>query len=170
MKHKKWVNILMVVVVSLIFLIFWLVGFNHIYAQALKFGANLFLSPWKDIYFEMDPTSKTPTFIVHSIIGGRTGSYDQEGKLILLPIIMILTWQVLLFFNLSTDKALRSTVENVVIFYLLQVIYLLLLTQYYNSAVVKYIYDLLRDSFYILALFLILKDAIRFRLIKIPGK
>jgi hypothetical protein len=50
-----------------------------------------------------------------------------------------------------------------------QVLFLILLTQFYNSDFVAFIYNLLIGNFYILALFLILKDSLRYRLIKMPG-
>ena len=111
-----------------------------------------------------------PTFIVETLVNGRKGSYPQKADLILLPFIMILTWQILLFFNLQRKQATRSAWENILIFYIVQVIYVLLLTDYYNSSVVKFIYDLLMDSFYIIALFLIVKDAFRFELIGLSSK
>ncbi len=168
MKQKKIVNILIVIAASALLLFLWFRGLNNVYANTLVFGSNIFLSPFQDIYLEIDPETDYPVFIVHSVIEGRTGHYPQEAKLILLPFIMILTWQILIFFNLDTKDAVRSALENLLIFYLLQVIFLILLTQYYNSGLIKFIYNLLSDSFYIFALFLILKDTVRFRLLKLP--
>ena len=110
-------------------------------------------------------TDNAPTFIVQTIIDGKKGSYPQKADLILLPFIMVLTWQILLFFNLPRKYAVRSALENIIVFYLIQVIYVLLLTSYYNSGTVKFLYDLLLDSFYIIALFLIVKDAFKYQLI-----
>lgn len=167
MKQKKIINILIVLAASSLLLVLWFQGLNRIYAHSLVFGTNIFLSPFPDIYLEVDPEIEAPTFVVHSVIDGRTGQYPQEGKLVLMPFIMILTWQILLLFNLSTRDAVRSLIENVLIFYFIQVIFLIFLTQYYNSGFIKFIYNLLMDSFYIIALFLILKDTVRFRLIRI---
>jgi hypothetical protein len=167
MRQKKIVNILIVLVASSLVLYLWFLGLNKIYGHALIFGTNLFLSPFPNIFLEMSPDSESPVFLVNSIIEGRTGQYPQNGKLILLPFVMILTWQILLFFNLTSKDAIRSALENILIFYFLQVIFLILLTQFYNSAIVRFIYNLLSDSFYIFALFLILKDAIRLRLIRV---
>jgi hypothetical protein len=167
MKQKKIINIIIVVVASSLLLFVWFQGLNKIYGHSLVFGTNIFLAPFQDTYLEMDPESEAPVFIVHSIVDGRKGSYDQDGKLVLLPFIMVLTWQILLYFNLSTRDATRSLFENILIFYFLQVIFLILLTQYYNSGIIKFLYNLLSDSFYIIALFLILKDTIRLRLIKV---
>jgi len=56
------------------------------------------------------------------------------------------------------------------IFFVIQLIYVLLLTSYYNSGTIKFIYDLLLDSFYIIALFLIVKDAFKYELIGIDKR
>ncbi len=167
MRQKKIVNVLIVIAASALLLFLWFRGLNNLYAHTLVFGSNIFLSPFQDVYLEMDPEAEAPVFIVHSVIDGRTGRYPQDANLILLPFIMILTWQILMFFNMKIRIAVRSTLENLLIFYLLQVIFLIFLTQYYNSGFIKFIYNLLSDSFYIFALFLILKDTVRYRLLKL---
>jgi hypothetical protein len=167
MRQKKIINIIIVIVASSLLLAAWYAGLHKIYAHILVFGTNIFLAPFQNIFLELDPESKAPVFLVHSVIEGRKGTYPQNADLILMPFIMILTWQVLLLFNLSSRDAVRSLIQNFLIFYGLQVIFLILLTQYYNSGFVKFLYDLLSDSFYIFALFLIIKDSIRFRLIKV---
>jgi small-conductance mechanosensitive channel len=83
---------------------------------------------------------------------------------------MILTWQILLFFNVERKKAIRSAIENLLAFYLVQVIYVLLLTGYYGSSTIKFVYDLLMDSFYIIVLFLIVKDTFKLGLIHATRK
>ena len=159
MKQKKIINVLIVIGASAIMLILWFNGFAYLYAQILKLGANILLIFSSNTHVGLKLVENAPTFIVNTIIDGRKGSYPQKADLILLPFIMILTWQILLFFNLPLKQAIRSAVENIVIFYVIQLIYVLLLTSYYNNAVIKFIYDLLIDSFYIIALFLIVKDS-----------
>jgi hypothetical protein len=169
MRQKKLVNAIIIVAGSALFLVLWFWGLNHVYAEILKAGTNLFLSPWPDTYLEMDSGTKDPTFIVHTIIEGRKGHYPQSGKLILLPFIMVLTWQLLLLFNIPAGSAVRSLIENFLIFYIVQIIYMLLLTQFYESDPANFMFRLLTDSFYIIVLFLIVKDTIRYRLIKLKG-
>lgn len=170
MRQKILINILIVVATSAILMVLWFNGLDWLYAQLLRAGANIFLLFSGDTHVGLKLVDKAPTFIVETIIGGRKGSYPQKADLILLPFIMILTWQVLLFFNLSRKHALRSAAENMIIFFVIQVIYVLLLTSYYNSGTVKFIYDLLLDSFYIIALFLIVKDAFKYELIGIAKR
>jgi hypothetical protein len=170
MRQKKLTNILIVLGTSVILMVLWFNGLDWLYAQLLRFGANIFLLFSGDTHVGLKLVDKAPTFIVETMIGGRKGSYPQQADLILLPFIMILTWQVLLLFNLPGKNALRSALENIIIFFVIQVIYVLLLTSYYNSGTVKFIYDLLLDSFYIIALFLIVKDAFKYELIGIAKR
>ncbi|MBW6460610.1 MAG: hypothetical protein K0B08_08560 [Bacteroidales bacterium] len=166
MKQNMLINILIVVVASMLLLILWFRGLDLFYAQTLKLGANIALLFSSDTSVAVKVVEGTPAFIVETVVGGRKGSYPQKANLILLPVIMILTWQILLFFNLPFRQAFRTAWQNILIFYIIQVIYVVLLSSYYNSSTVKYIYDLLMDSFYIIALFLIVKDAFRYDLFR----
>lgn len=165
MRQKKLVNILIVLLASGLLLILWFNGLDWIYAQFLRIGANIVLLFSSDTSIGLKMVDKAPTFIVETVIDGRKGSYPQKADLMLLPFIMILTWQILLFFNLPRKQATRAAIENIVIYYAVQLIYVLLLTAYYKSQAVKFIYDLLIDSFYIIALFLIVKDAFKYEFI-----
>jgi hypothetical protein len=165
MRQKKFINIIIVIVASGLLLFLWFNGFAYVYAQMLKLGANILLVFSSDTHVGLKLIENAPTFIVDTIIDGKKGSYPQKADLILLPFIMILTWQILLFFNLPLKQATRSAIENILIFYTIQLIYVLFLTSYYNSSTIKFIYDLLLDSFYIIALFLIVKDSFKYELI-----
>jgi len=170
MRQKKLTNILIVIGTSGVLMVLWFNGLDWLYAQMLRLGANILLIFSGDTNVGLKMVEKAPTFVVETVIGGRKGSYPQKADLILLPFIMILTWQVLLFFNLSRKHALRSALENIIAFFIIQVIYVLLLTDYYNSSTVKFLYDLLLDSFYIIALFLIVKDAFKYELIGVARR
>lgn len=170
MRQKKIINILIVIGASGILLMLWFNGFDWIYAQMLRLGANVFLLFSQETHVGLKIVNDAPTFMIDTIIDGRKGSYPQKADLILLPFIMILTWQILLFFNLPVKQAIRSALENIITFYIIQLIYVILLTAYYNSPAIKFVYDLLLDSFYIIALFLIVKDAFKFELIGISKK
>jgi len=170
MRQKKIINILIVIISSGLLLILWFHGLDWIYAQMLRIGANIFLLFSSETHVGLEVTDNSPTFIVETVINGRKGSYPQKADLILLPFIMVLTWQILLFFNLPRRHAIRSAIENILIFFVIQLIYVLLLTSYYNSGTIKFIYDLLLDSFYIIALFLIVKDAFKYELIGIDKR
>ena len=170
MRQKKIINILIVIGASGILLILWFNGLDWLYAQLLRIGANILLLFSSETQVGLKLVDGSPTFIVDTIVSGRKGTYPQKADLILLPFIMILTWQILLFFNLTRKQAVRSAIENILIFYIIQLIYVLLLTAYYDSATIKFVYDLLMDSFYIIALFLIVKDAFKYELIGIAKR
>lgn len=170
MRQKKFVNILIVIGASLALLVLWFNGLDYLYAQLLRLGANIFLIFSGDTHVGLKMADGAPTFLVETMVQGRKGTYPQKADLILLPFIMILTWQILLFFNLPKKYAVSSAWQNLLIFYLVQVVYVILLTAYYNSSGVKFFYDLLMDSFYIIALFLIIKDAFRFDLLSVRRK
>ncbi|HNQ83378.1 MAG TPA: hypothetical protein PLW31_12235 [Bacteroidales bacterium] len=170
MRQKKYVNILIVIGASAILLLLWFNGFSWLYAQMLRIGANILLVFSGDTSISLKMVDNAPTFVVDTIINGKKGTYPQKADLILLPFIMILTWQILLFFNLPAKKAWRSAAENIITFFIIQLVYVLLLTGYHNSSGVKFIYDLLLDSFYIIALFLVVKDAFKYELIGLTKK
>ena len=165
MKQKKIVNILIIVATSSLLLLVWFRGPDLWYAKLLSLGANLALMPWSGTGISVVLQDGSPVFIVHTLFDGQPGTFPQDGELFLMPFIMIVTWQILLFFNIPNRRAIRSTIEKVLIFYIIQVIFLLLLTSYYRSEFSRFMFALLLDSFYILALFLIIKDTIRYRLI-----
>jgi hypothetical protein len=170
MRQKIIINILVVVVASALLLFLWFNGLDWLYAQMLRIGANILLVFSSDTNVGLNVFDGAPTFIVETVIDGRKGTYPQKADLILLPFIMILTWQILLFFNLDRRKAIRSSIENILVFYIIQLIYVVLLTAYYNSSLIKFFYDLLMDSFYIIALFLIVKDAFKYEMLGITRR
>ena len=170
MRMKRYVNIILVVVISAGLLFLWNHGLDWVYARILTLLTNIFLFVSPTTSLGVESRSDDIYFIVETLINGRKGTYPQKGGLIILPFVMMLTWQILLFINIPRRKALRSTIENLSIFMAIQVIYLLILTGYYKSETDRFFFHLLIDSFYIFGLFLIVKDAIRYRLIKIPGR
>jgi hypothetical protein len=170
MRYKRYINILLVIGISAILLIIWINGLNWVYAKILAFVTNILLFVSENTSLSVEDRSGEVYFIVDTLIDGRKGSYPQKAGLIILPFVMMLTWQALLFINIHWRKALRSTIENLLIFILIQVIYLLILTGYYESDTDKFFFHLLIDSFYIFGLFLIVKDTIRYRLIKLPQR
>ena len=169
MRFNKYINILLVIGISAVLLIIWINGLNFMYAKMLAFIANIFLLVSDGTSIGVEDRTGEVYFIVDTFITGRKGSFPQKAGLIILPFVMMLTWQILLFINIHWKKAVRSIVENLLIFTIIQVIYLLILTGYYNSDADKFFFHLLIDSFYIFVLFLIVKDTIRYRLIKLPG-
>jgi hypothetical protein len=172
MRQKRIINIVIVIAASALLLILWFNGLAWIYAQLVRFGVNILLVFSQNTHVDLRIAEGNKIdFVVTTIVNGKKGgTYPQEANLFILPFIMVLTWQILLFFNLPVKHAIRSAIENILIFYLVQVIFVLLLTAYHNSSIIKYIYTLLLDSFYIIALFLIVKDAFKYELIGIAKR
>jgi hypothetical protein len=170
MRLNKYINILLVVVISAALLVLWINGLNWVYAKILNFITNIFLFFSSNTSLSVEDRSGEIYFVVDTVIEGKKGTYPQKAGLIILPFVMMLTWQILLFINIAWRKALRSTIENLSAFILVQVIYLLILTGYYESNADKFFFHLLIDSFYIIGLFLIVKDALRFKLIRLTGR
>jgi hypothetical protein len=170
MRFKRYINILLVIGISAVLLVIWINGLNWIYAKFINFVADIFLFFSSNTNLSLKKENGELYFVVDTLINGKKGTYPQKAGLIILPFIMMLTWQILLFINIHWRKALRSTIENLSVFVMVQVIYLLILTGYYNSSTEKFFFHLLIDSFYIIGLFLIVKDAVRFKLIDLPGR
>ena len=170
MRFKRYINILLVIGISAVLLLIWVNGLNWIYAKFINFVADIFLFFSSNTDLSVKNQNGELYFVVDTLINGKKGTYPQKAGLIILPFIMMLTWQILLFINIHWRKALRSAIENLSIFVVVQVIYLLILTGYYNSGAEKFFFHLLIDSFYIIGLFLIVKGAIRFKLIELPGR
>ena len=169
MRLNRYINIILVVAISAGYLLLWINGLNWVYAKLLEFFADIFLFFSSHTTLGVEDRSGEIYFIVDTIINGKQGSFPQKAGLIILPFVMMLTWQTLLFINIPWRKALRSSIENFSIFIAIQVIYLLILTGYYDSNADKFFFHLLIDSFYIIGLFLIVKDALRYKLIRWPG-
>ena len=170
MKLKWYINVIIVIATSAIILVVWFKGGDWVYGKMLTTGANVCLVFSENTSVSLELVNDAPSFLVKTIVDGKKASFPQKAELILLPFIMILTWQILLFFNIERKKAIRSALENLIVFYIVQVVYVLLLTGYYGSPLVKFVYDLLMDSFYIIVLFLIVKDTFKFGLIHLTRK
>lgn len=155
-------KVLLIIVISLLVFTAWQFGMEKVYAKILVGTTNVFLSVSKeDTFIELEndnARSDTFHYKVHTRIEGRKGSYPQETGGVMQPFVIILSWQLFLFFVLKRKQALTSFLINIGIFILIQVIFLILLTGYYNSSFQQYVYTMMLDSFYIFALILVIKD------------
>ena len=99
-------------------------------------------------------------FRVYTRVQGRMGNYPQETGGLMEPLVIVLSWQLLLFFILDYKTALKLLGINLVTFIFIQVLFLVFLTGYYNSSVQQFLFDMMLDNFYIIALILVIKDNI----------
>jgi hypothetical protein len=140
----------------------WQAGFETVYAKLVVGTTNAVVGVVKaDTHIEIEKTTQYEAgyqFKVFTRINGRKASYPQEPGSLLQPFVIILSWQIFLFFVLKRKSALQSLLVNFGLFILIQVIFMILLTGYYNSDVQQYIYTMMMDSFYIIALVFVIKD------------
>ena len=159
-------KILFLLLLSFLVFATWQNGLENIYQKTLVSTTNVILKTVKrDTYIkiEKDQTNQT-IFRVYTKINGKRGNYPQKSGAIHEPFIIILTWQIFLFFVIDRKKAIHSTVTNILSFFLFQVLFLIFLTGYYTSGFQKFIFDMMLDNFYIIALILVIKDNIRYHI------
>ncbi len=143
----------------MLFFVAWQAGLEAMYAKALVSTTNLTLGITKDYdhikYEEVNGLYQLRVFIE---VDGRRGNFVHEPGSMTQPLITIFSWQIFLFFVLRRSYAFKALGINIGIFFLLQVIFLNLLADYYTSELKQYIFMTIDDSFNIIALILILKD------------
>jgi len=148
--------------ISMLTFIIWQWAAEENYIKVLVNATNLtigIIDKDTQISFEKEGEHKSQ-FMVRTRVNGKMGSYPQQAGGAFQPIVIILSWQLFLFFVLKLKPALKSAIVNIAIFFLLQMIFLIMLTNYYTSTIQQYIFDTMMDSFYVIALILIIKDNI----------
>lgn len=153
------VKIVFLIVITIATYWFWQKGVEVYYARILLIGTNTALSLVKgNTSIELEQEDEVYQFRVRTMIEGRRASFPQAFGGLLQPFVIILSWHIFLFIALRSKLAARSLWINMGLFYLFQVVFLVLLTGYHTSEVQKFIYVMLMDSFYIIALVLVIKD------------
>lgn len=155
-------KIILLLLISVLIFVAWQAGLETAYAKVLVGTTNFSLGiVKKDTHIEFEKKEGKDglyQFRVFTRIDGRKGNYPQETSSLMQPFVIVLSWQIFLFFVLKRKSAWRSLGVNIGIFLLVQMIFLFMLTGYYNSTVQKYIFTMMLDSFYIISLILIIKD------------
>jgi len=155
-------KIILLLLISVLVFAAWQAGLETAYAKVLVVTTNLSLKIVKtETHIEFEEKEGTDglyRFRVFTVIDGREGNYPQEPGTLLQPFVIVLSWQIFLFFVLKRKAAWKSLGVNTGIYLLVQIIFLILLTGYYSSPVQQYIFTMMLDSFYIIALTLIIKD------------
>lgn len=160
-------KILTLVLITIAIFLFWLKGLEIVYARVLLGGTNSVLGIIKsDTHIELEKADASYQFKVHTRIDGREASYPQVLGSLLQPTVIIIAWQIFLFFAIGKSAALRSLAVNFVIFYFAQIVLLVLLSAFYQSEVQKFFYLMLMDSFYIIALAIVIKDNLLYKVFK----
>ena len=154
---------ILLIIISIIIFSAWEFGLEKYYEESLIGITNVTLPlVKKDTRITLENTKKDGSFQfrVYTRVQGRRGNYPQETGSLMQPFVIILSWQLFLFFVLGFKDALKLFGINVGIFVFLQILFLYFLSGYYNSPTQKFLFDMMLDNFYIIALILIIKDNI----------
>ncbi len=160
LESKRSKIILLLVITILVFAV-WQIGYEPVHARILAGGTNGWLKMVgsdKSIKYEVKDNKSL--FRVHITMEGKEYTFPQEIGPLLQPTVIIVSWQIFLFFILGWRKGLRLMLINLAIFVGLQVFFLVQLTGFHTSGFQKFLYGLMVDSFYIIALILVIKDTI----------
>jgi len=156
-------KIILLIAISMLIFGGWEMGMEKVYEKALVSISNGVLHVIKKdtrITLEKNDTKEdTYQFRVYTRVQGRMGNYPQETGGLMEPFVIVLSWQLFLFFLIKRKKAFKLLGINVGIFVALQMLFLILLTGYYNSSIQQYLFDMMLDNFYIIALILVIKDS-----------
>ena len=163
-------KIILLLFISIVVFILWQSGFETVYARVLTGTTNYFLNiAKKDTHIELERNKEKDgvyQFRVFTIMDEKKGNYPQETGSLLQPFVIILSWQIFLLFVLDRRSFLKTLWINMGIFILIQIFFLVMLTGYYNSKVQQFFYTVLIDSFYVIALVLVIKDNMLFPLFR----
>lgn len=140
----------------------WLLGLEKIYAQILKFGASIILSPFSNVTPVLKLDQAHPDFCVAV---GQDG-YCMELELFGLSIIVMLSWYIMLVALNASRKMVFTALEHIGIFYLLQVLTMSTLALYDFGTFFQQANSAMRQSFIIIALIFIIWDNYLFGVFK----
>lgn len=132
----------------------WMVALEKIYAQILKFGASILLSPFPNVTPVLKFNNGHPDFCVAV---GQEG-FCMQMELFGLSIIVLLSWYVLLVSLQPNKKVILTALKHIAAFYLLQILTMSTLALYDVSTFFQQANDALRQSFIIIALIFIIRD------------
>ncbi len=134
----------------------WFAGVQTIYAHLMVFPANVLLQvAGSEASISVDRAEDTYRFRVDTIVEDHHANFFQAFHTLLYPTVMVLAWLVFMAFTLGWKRALSNTGYVLLPFFGLQVIFLLLLTGHL-SPLYNYFYYLLHDSFYVVAVIIII--------------
>ncbi|MBP6978539.1 MAG: hypothetical protein PHD61_05270 [Bacteroidales bacterium] len=159
LKSKTGKVILLIAITILVFIL-WQIGLESVHARILGGCTNASLHLFgsdKSIQYLPDD-DHVAIFRIRLIKDGLPNEFKQEIGPLLQPTVIVLAWQLFLFLVLPLKKAFRLLLINLAIFIGLQVFFLIQLTGFHTSSFQKFLYRLMVDSFYIIALILLIKD------------
>lgn len=149
---------------ALVLYVLWISGLQKMYAYFLYYLVYLPIQAVPETSLSLSMDVSKPIYTVTSMISNKEYSWSLSGELFLLPIVLLLSWQIFLFTILPWKKALKILRNNVLILVLFQMLYLIFLTLYWKSSAVRLFHDMMNNNLIIVVVFLIIKDCIRNRL------
>ncbi len=156
---SKKIKFLILVAITLTIFVFWQYGLETAYARFLTGGTNVLLNiVSNNAHIAVEEVNGSHQFRVTVILEEGRRSFPQSFGSLLQPTVIIIAWQIFLFIILKRKPATQALIVNFCVFYALQILFLTFLTGYYESTVMKFIYEMLMDTFYIFAIVLIIKD------------
>ncbi len=157
-----WKKILLLLACTMTISLLWFTVLETIYAQTLVVSGNAALSiAGSESRLRIEEQKGEHFFVVTTRIDGNRVQYPQKFGSLLIPTAMILAWQLFSFFQQKRKQAIKNTTVNILLIFASYLFFLLLLTAYHTSGLAKYIYDMMMDTFYIIALVIILVDNIK---------
>lgn len=155
-------KIILILLISAITFAGWTIGMEKTYIRLLLRTTNMSLSIFNEgsriDLEEIIGMKDHYQFKIHIVVDGRKGYYLQKIGALLQPFVIILSWQLFLFFVLNAKTAVKSFVINIGVFLIIQSVFLILLTNQYSSKHAIFISALFLSSFSIIAIVLIIKD------------
>jgi hypothetical protein len=149
----------LLIALSLLIFVLWQKGLETSYQKSLvNLTNNVLKITDKDTRLTVETDNGKTYFMVYTRVNGQRASFPQETGSLLEPFIIVLSWQIFMFFVINFKKAFKLFLINTVVFVLIQMLFLIFLTNFYSSEVQKFLYNMMKDSFYIVALILVIKD------------
>lgn len=159
-------NVVIVFLSALILFVLWTLGLENIYAYFLYYLVFLPVEAVPNTSLTLTTDTGYPLYAVSSIINNESFTWSLSGELFLLPIVLLLSWQVFLFTILPRKKALRICRNNILVLVVSQMFYLFFLTLYWKSDTIRVIHDMMNNNLIVIVVFLIIKDTIKNHLLE----
>ncbi|MEZ5195005.1 MAG: hypothetical protein R2764_00985 [Bacteroidales bacterium] len=160
-------NVIIVFLAALILFVLWTLVLENMYAYFLYYLVYLPVEALPNTTLTLKIEAGYPLYTVSSIINNESYTWSLSGELFLLPIVLLLSWQVFLFTILPHKKAFKVCRNNVLVLVFSQFIYLFFLTLYWKSDTIRVIHDMMNNNLIVIVVFLIIKDTIRNHLLEI---
>lgn len=162
-KHRNLLKISLYALISMVAVItLWLTILETFYAFLMVHAANLFLYiGGSEARLALLTEGSENLFRVSFIYFGDEATFDQRVQTLLYPTMVLFIWQVFNAFTRGVRRSLVTGKWNLGVFFVFQVLFLLLLTGYHTSSIAKFFYDIMLESFYVIVLAIIIWDKIR---------